>query len=161
CLAPSIVNYLMTLGWSPAAVTGREGASSEIAPWDELEAAFALADVNKSPAYFDLKKLAAFNGEYIRMMSVDELVAACDPWLPESWDRARFAAIAPHLQPRLVTLADAPNVVDFLFTDEPEIDEAEWEKVFSADYAVPLLAEVAGTYADCDWHAADLKETME
>ena len=100
-LADAMVNYLMTLGWSPG--------EQEIQPWPAIEAAFRLEDVNLSPAFFDVKKLSAFNGEYIRMMSVDELVAACDPWLPGDWDRARFAAIAPHIQQRLVTLADAPG----------------------------------------------------
>ena len=161
-LAPAMVNYLMTLGWSPAAVTGREGAAAEIAPWDELEAAFALTDVNKSPAFFDLKKLAAFNGEYIRAMSLDELVAACDPWLPEAWDRATFAAIAPYIQERLVTLADAPKWVDFLFLPEPEIDAEAWAKTFANDYARPLLADTIEAYSALPtWEHAVLKSTLE
>ncbi|HSJ91422.1 MAG TPA: glutamate--tRNA ligase, partial [Ilumatobacter sp.] len=119
-LAAAMINYLMTLGWSPG--------EQEIQPWQAMEERFRLEDVNLSPAFFDLKKLAAFNGEYIRMLTVDELVAACDPWLPAEWDRARFAEIAALVQPRLVTLADAPGVVDFLFLDDPEIDEVSWEK---------------------------------
>jgi glutamyl-tRNA synthetase len=158
-LATAMVNYLMTLGWSPASVN--EGAS-EIAPWDQLEAAFALADVNKSPAFFDLKKLAAFNGEYIRALTVGELVAACDPWLPAEWDRTVFAAIAPYIQERLVTLGDAPRWVDFLFLPEPEIDTEAWDKTFAAEYARPLLADTVGAYeALPTWETAVLKSTME
>ena len=161
-LAPAMVNYLMTLGWSPATVTGREGAAAEIAPWAELEAAFALTDVNKSPAFFDLKKLAAFNGEYIRALSIGELVAACDPWLPAEWSRATFAAIAPYIQERLVTLADAPKWVDFLFVPEPEIDDDAWSKTFAADYARPLLADTVDAYAALPaWEHAVLKSTLE
>ena len=152
-LADAMVNYLMTLGWSPG--------EQEIRPWSEIEAAFRLEDVNHSPAFFDLKKLAAFNGEYIRMLSVDELVAACEPWLPADWDRSRFAAMAPHIQPRLVTLSDAPGLVDFLFVDEPEIDAAAWEKAFAPEYARPLLDDVAEAYATCAWDQATLKATME
>ena len=59
-LAEAMVNYLMTLGWSPG--------DTEIVPWSQIESTFRLEDVNKSPAFFDLKKLAAFNGEYIRML---------------------------------------------------------------------------------------------
>ena len=51
-------------------------------PWAEIEAEFRLEDVTHSPAFFDLKKLAAFNGEYIRALPLDEFVAACEPWLP-------------------------------------------------------------------------------
>ena len=152
-LADAMVNYLMTLGWSPG--------DTEIVPWDEIEARFRLEDVNKSPAYFDLKKLAAFNGEYIRMLPRDELVKACDPWLPPEWDRARFAEIVPHIQPRLITLADAGSWVDFLFLDEPVIDESAWEQTFSTDFAAPLLADVAKAYASCRWNAGELKAAME
>jgi glutamyl-tRNA synthetase len=158
-LPSAMVNYLMTLGWSPASAI--DGAS-EIAPWEQLEAAFALADVNKSPAFFDLKKLAAFNGEYIRAMTVDELVAACDPWLPGEWDRSVFAAIAPYIQERLVTLADAPKWVDFLFLPEPEIDSEAWDKAFATEYARPLLADTIGAYdALPEWQTSELKSAME
>ena len=62
-LADAMVNYLMTLGWTPP---GAEESGSEIVPWTEIEAAFRLEDVTHSPAFFDVKKLAAFNGDYIR-----------------------------------------------------------------------------------------------
>jgi len=152
-LAEAMVNYLMTLGWSPG--------EQEIQPWSAMEPAFRLEDVNLSPAFFDLKKLAAFNGEYIRMMTVEELVAACDPWLPAEWDRARFAEMAPHIQPRLVTLADAPGVVDFLFLAEPEIDEVSWEKTMTTEYAKPLLADAVGALESCDWTADAVKLALE
>ncbi len=152
-LAEAMVNYLMTLGWSPG--------DTEIVPWSQIESTFRLEDVNKSPAFFDLKKLGAFNGEYIRMLTVAELVEACDPWLPAEWDREKFAEIAPYIQPRLVTLADAAGVVDFLFAADPVIHEDDWNQVFSADYAAPLLAQVTDSYATTNWTAADLKSTME
>ena len=152
-LADAMVNYLMTLGWSPG--------EQEIRPWSAMESAFRLEDVNLSPAFFDVKKLDAFNGEYIRMMSVDQLVAACDPWLPAEWDRSRFAEIAVHIQQRLVTLADAPGVVDFMFLDDPEIDQVSWDKAFDPDYAVPLLRRVAEAYATCEWDHTTLKSVME
>jgi glutamyl-tRNA synthetase len=152
-LADAMVNYLMTLGWSPG--------EQEIQPWSVMEPAFRLEDVNLSPAFFDLKKLAAFNGEYIRMLSVDELVAACDPWLPAEWDRARFAEMAPHIQPRLVTLSDAPGVVDFLFLDDPEIDESSWEKTMTTEYAKPLLVDAIGAFGSCAWTADAIKVALE
>jgi glutamyl-tRNA synthetase len=152
-LADAMVNYLMTLGWSPG--------DEEIVPWSRIEEAFRLEDVNKSPAYFDLKKLAAFNGEYIRMLSIDELVAACEPWLPEAWDRVRFRAVAPFIQERMVTLADAATAADFMFADEVAINEADWAKATSTDFAVPLLRELVEAYAVCDWNAATLKSVMD
>ena len=73
-LADAMRNYLMTLGWSP-------GGDSEIVPWERIVAEFRLEDVVPSPAYFDVKKLTAFNGEYLRAMPVDDFIAACQPWL--------------------------------------------------------------------------------
>lgn len=152
-LPAAMINYLMTLGWSP----GEE----EIQPWSVMEQSFRLDDVNLSPAFFDLKKLAAFNGEYIRRLSVDELVEACDPWLPAEWDRAVFREMAPHIQPRLVTLGDAPGVVDFLFADDPDVDEASWDKTMSTEYAGPLLTDAIAAYEGSDWTADALKTTLE
>ena len=106
---------------------------------------------------------AAFNGEYIRMLSVDEFVAACEPWLPAEWDRARFAAIAPHIQQRLVTLADAPGVVDFLFAAEPDDRRGVvGQGVRAPSAAGRCCAEIADAFAGLgDWDADALKATLE
>ena len=58
-----------------------------------MVAEFRIEDVNPSPAFFDVKKLRAFNGEYIRALSVDEFVGACQPWLAAEvapWPAERF-----------------------------------------------------------------------
>jgi glutamyl-tRNA synthetase len=157
-LADAMVNYLMTLGWT---MPGAEAAGTEIFPWDEMAAAFRLEDVNLSPAFFDTKKLAAFNGEYIRQLSVSDLVAACEPWLPADWDRTRFGEIAPHIQQRLTTLADAPGVVDFLFTPDPEIDEISWDTTMTTEYARPLLADAIHAYEQAVWGHEALKSALE
>ncbi len=106
-LPEAMVNYLMTLGWAPKGDT-------EIVPWSQIEADFDLADVNHSPAFFDLKKLAAFNGDYLRAMPAGEFVAACQPfvlgegvpWPAEGFRADVFEAIAPLVQTRVVTEED-------------------------------------------------------
>jgi glutamyl-tRNA synthetase len=153
-LADAMVNYLMTLGWAPQGDT-------EIVPWGRIEQDFRLEDVNHAPAFFDLKKLAAFNGEYIRMMTPEVFVDACDAWLPAGWDRDRFARVAPLLQTRVVTMAEVAPMVDFLFVDDPEIDDASWQKSMSAEWARPLLADTMGAYVDCPWSADRLKAALE
>jgi glutamyl/glutaminyl-tRNA synthetase len=92
----------MLLGWGP-----RDGV--EIRPYAELEALFRLEDVSKAPAFFDAKKLAAFNGEYIRALTVDEFAGACQrwleapyaPWAPGQFDATVFRAVAGLAQTRL------------------------------------------------------------
>ena len=61
-LADAMRNYLMLLGWAPK-------GDDEIVPWAVIEEQFRLEDVVPSPAFFDVKKLTAFNGEYIRALS--------------------------------------------------------------------------------------------
>jgi glutamyl-tRNA synthetase len=150
-LAAAMVNYLMTLGWAPKGDT-------EIVPWSVIEQEFRLEDVTHSPAFFDLKKLAAFNGDYIRALPLDEFVAACEPWIPDGWDRARFARMAPELQTRSQTLVDAPAQVDFLFTDDPPMDEAAWAKAMTQPWSAPLLDGVIEAYATAPWEADTLNE---
>jgi len=157
-LPDAMVNYLMTLGWTPP-------GDSEIVSWPEIEQAFRLEDVTHSPAFFDLKKLNAFNGDYIRMMPLDEFVEAASAELPPEWDRHRFAAIAPHIQQRLVTMREVAGAVDFLFLPpgaDIAIDAPSWDKAMQPEWAEPLLRDVRAAYADVvTWDAATLKATIE
>ena len=163
-LADAMVNYLMTLGWTPP---GAEESGSEIATWAEMEAAFRLEDVTHSPAFFDVKKLAAFNGDYIRRMPIEEFVERASAELPETWDRRRFAEIAPYIQERLTTLIEVPEKVDFLFWPdgaEVDYDADSWTKAFAAPWALSLLNDVIGAYGqlpDGSWTADGLKVALE
>lgn len=161
-LPEAMVNYLMTLGWAP------EG-DTEIVPFEDIVAQFSLAAVNHSPAFFDIKKLHAFNGEYIRKLSVDDFVSACEPWLSApyatwpagAFNRARFLAIAPHVQTRVALLSEVPAMVDFLFLDAPPIDEAVFDKVFAVEWAVPTLRDIRERIAAAEWTADALKKVVE
>ena len=161
-LPEAMVNYLMTLGWTPK--------GEEIQPWAQIEGDFTLEDVNHSPAFFDLKKLAAFNGEYIRQLTVEQFASACRPWLladdapfpADRFDEQKFLAMAPHIQPRCVTLADAAGAVDFLFLAEPVVDEEAWTKTFSSPAAGAVLRDAIAAYdVLADWSADALKSSLE
>jgi glutamyl-tRNA synthetase len=161
-LAPAMVNFLMTLGWMPK--------GDEIQPWSQMEADFRLSDVNNSPAFFDLKKLGAFNGEYIRSMGADEFTDACMPYLtaadapypPERFDRAVWDVVAPHVQPRAQVLSQVPAVVDFLFLAEPAIDDEAVAKAMASDWARAVLDDTIAAYdATSVWDADHLKGAFE
>ena len=162
-LAQAMVNYLMTLGWTPK-------GDSEITDWAAMEADFRLEDVNHSPAFFDLKKLAAFNGEYIRAMSPAEFLEAARPWLTaadapypvDRFDEAVFLAMAPHIQPRCVTLADAPGLVDFLFQPEVAVDAEAWAKATGSAETVAVFRGALAAYEGLgEWTADALKAGLE
>jgi glutamyl-tRNA synthetase len=152
-LAAAMVNYLMTLGWAPKGDT-------EIVPWSVIQDEFRLEDVTHSPAFFDLTKLRAFNGEYIRELPVDDFVAASEPWLEPHWDRAVYRAIAPLVQERVKVLNEIPDYVDFLF-DDPATDEAARTKAMGPEWVASLLDQVIDQFGSVDWDPAALKATVE
>jgi glutamyl-tRNA synthetase len=160
-LPGALVNYLMLLGWGP-----RDGV--EMRPYNELEALFRLGDVSKASAFFDAKKLAAFNGEYIRALSVDEFIGACQRWLvppyalwaPAQFDASVFRAVAELAQTRLTVLSEITKYVDWLFLEQPPQDEASWAKAMKPG-AEDILASVRKSWADTDWTAETLRSGLE
>jgi len=152
----------MTLGWAPIGDT-------EIVPFEKITAEFDLSSVNHSPAFFDIKKLQSFNGEYIRLMSHDAFVAAANEvltsmaatWPADRYKPEVFAAMAPLVQTRVVVMAEVVAMVDFLFLAEPPIDEAAFTKAFSADFAVPTLTEIANAFETIEWNAESIKVAVE
>jgi glutamyl-tRNA synthetase len=161
-VAEAMINYLMTLGWAPSGDT-------EIVGFDTIVRDFRLSDVNHSPAFFDVKKLNAFNGEYLRKLSVDEFVVACEPWMTssdvpwnsESFDRERFLRIAPHVQTRVSMLSEVPSMVDFFFLDESPFDAEVFGKTFAPEWAIPSLRMVREQLADVAWTTESVKQAIE
>ena len=165
-LAAAMRNYLMLLGWAPS-------DDREIVPWSVIESEFKLEDVNHSPAFFDVKKLRAFNGDYIRALSGEDFAAVCAPWLagtdtiaappwrPEAFDSALFAAVAPLAQTRIAVLSEIVDYVDFLFLDEPVTDEASWAKAMKEGAGEILDAAGAEFGALEEWAAEPLKAALE
>jgi glutamyl-tRNA synthetase len=173
-LAAAMRNYLMLLGWAPS-------GDREIVPWSVIENEFRLDQVNSAPAFFDVRKLTAFNGEYIRAMSTEEFIEACAPWLtgpfvsapekgetgfgitappwrPDAYDPTAFAKVAPLAQTRIGLLSEVVSYIDFLFLDTVDMDEDAWAKA-SKDSAV--LAPVITAFDTLPtWDAEALKEAM-
>jgi glutamyl-tRNA synthetase len=160
-LAEAMRNYLMLLGWAPR-------GDREIVPFDEMVAEFRIEDVNPSPAFFDVKKLRAFNGEYIRALSADEFVSACEPWLAadiapwpaDRFDPDVFAVLAPLAQTRVALLGEIVPMVDFAFLPEPVHDEASWAKAMK-EPAAEILEAAEAAYAAAAWEPDPLRERLE
>ncbi len=134
-LPDAFVNYLGLLGWSPP----EDGV--EIFTPEQMTEWFRLEDVNHSPAFFDVAKMTHVNGTYVRAMSIDAFVDACQPWLvgerapwpDQGFNAEAFAAMAPVVQERVAVLSDVPAMVDFLFLEDPPIDEEAWAKAVAGD----------------------------
>lgn len=76
-LREAIINYLCILSWCPK-------DSGEIFDIYDAVKKFAISDISKSPAIFDIDKLNWINGIYIRKKPLDELVKLCIPLLVAS-----------------------------------------------------------------------------
>ena len=159
-LSDAMVNYLMTLGWAPA-------GDNEIVPWSQMVEEFRLENVNHSPAFFDVKKLTAFNGEYIRALSPESFVSACEPflnegpWTADQFDASVFEHVAPLVQTRVATLSEVPTMIDFFFLDEPAMDEAAWNKTMGAEFARDVVADFCAAAPGMEWTHDVLKEHLE
>lgn len=162
-LPEAMLNYLATLGWgAPDGV--------EIRPVGEIVELFDLADIGKSPAMFDVKKLLHFNGEYIRALSVEDFVERSQPWVTgeaapwpaERFDPAAFASLAPLVQERVRTLDEIPTLVDWLFTGDVPDDPDSWTKEMGKAHAAPVLdSALAGVDAAGEWTAEVVRAIVE
>ncbi|MFD0854327.1 glutamate--tRNA ligase, partial [Actinomadura adrarensis] len=156
-LSEAMRNYLMLLGWAPS-------GDREIVPWDVIVDEFRIEDVNTSPAFFDEKKLRAFNGDYIRMLPVEKFVTECLPFLedaPFEVDMAVFNQLAPLAQTRVALLSEIVPMIDFAFLDEPVFDEPSWNKGMLKGPAAEMLAAAEEVYSDAPWNAEELKNRLE
>ncbi|MBR1481380.1 MAG: glutamate--tRNA ligase [Ruminococcus sp.] len=116
-LPQAIINYIALLGWCPK-------DNQEIFSLAQLEQAFDIGGISKSPSVFDYDKLSWFNGEYIRAMTVEEFTDAAMPYYRQVFgDRAmpyeKFAGI---LQKRVTQLTQIPEMLDF-FAALPDYDK--------------------------------------
>lgn len=156
-LPEAMVNYLALLGWGPP-----DGV--EVRPVEEIVGLFDLADVNPSPAFFDVTKLTHINGEYLRALDTDTFLARAEPFLgggePE---RAALAGMAPLVQERIKTLTEVPGMIDFLWR-EPEMVEADWDKhVVRGAAGASMLVETRkrlGDLDDADWAPGRIQEAV-
>ncbi|MGQ0743644.1 MAG: glutamate--tRNA ligase [Acidimicrobiales bacterium] len=156
-LPEALRNYLALLGWAPS-------GDQEVMPMTEMVAEFQLSDVKSAPAFFDVAKLDHINGDYLRAMDAAEFTRRCLPWLEttplwpaERFVLAQFQELAPLVRDRVRTLSEAPDMVAFLFTEGPMIDDVAWTKaVARMPAAGPILTDALREYSQCPWAAADL-----
>lgn len=156
-LSEAIVNYIALLGWSP-------GNDQEFFTLPEMEAAFTLRGISKSPAIFDKDKLTWMNSEYIRNLPFEKYYALAMPWFEKAGvaglDTRRLAELT---QGRTEVFNRIPGLVDFL-CEMPDFDaELYTHKKMKTDPQVaaqalalvrPVLAGVA------DWREGPIHDAL-
>ena len=138
-LSQGLNNYLTLLGWSP-------GGDREFFGRDVLLGEFDVRRVSRNPARFDLKKLEALNGDWIRSLSPGQLAAEVLPVLAAAGlsdiPPAGLDAAIPLIQERMNRLTDAVELLHFLFVDDAgfAIEEAAAAKSLGEGTAAVLRA---------------------
>ena len=148
-LAEALLNYLSLLGWAPE-------DDREVMTRDEIVAAFTLERVTHSAAIFDDKKLEWLNGEWIRRLTLDDLVARVRPLA-----QARYGAGLNETllvggvkigQERASTLVALTDQMDFLFVGADfAIAPDVWEQVATMEAGPAVLDGVIAHLEGCAW----------
>jgi glutamyl-tRNA synthetase len=150
-LPEAVLNYLALLGWAPA------DDGNEVLSANELTAEFDLDRVTHAAAGFDRAKLDWLNGEWIRRLALDDLVARVLPIV-----QARFGAdVDPDVvakavaiaQERAVTLVQIVDQMAFLFVADTdfEIASESWDTLAGTDRIDEILDAVIAHVETSDW----------
>ncbi|MBN2186770.1 MAG: glutamate--tRNA ligase [Dehalococcoidia bacterium] len=122
-LPTAMMNFLALLGWSLDDRT-------ELLSQEELIKHFSLERVGKTAAIFNKDKLEWMNGVYLRKLSPEEFAKLATPFLSRDLpslvkrplDENYIRQIMPLIQERAKTLAEVPQLADFLFLDDLQYD---------------------------------------
>ncbi len=159
-LPEAICNYLALLGWSP-------GEDREDVTMQELTELFTVERVHSSPAKFDMKKLEAINGDKIRQLDINKFSEWAIPFLLKAGTITGTAeevelveAALPIIQERIVTLAEIPGLLNFLFVKNFEIEAESQSKV--SDQASQQVLAVAAEKLEhlTEWNHQSLEESL-
>src|SRR5690625_2145302 len=139
-LPEAMFNFITLLGWSP-------GGEEEIFTKEQLIEIFDPKRLSTSAAIFDAKKLEWMNGEYIKSISVEEVIDLALPHLIEAGRIAPDAdeermnwmkEIIALYQEQLRYGAEIVELTDLFFKEEIQYDEAA-QAVLSEEQAVEVL----------------------
>ncbi|SFN30298.1 glutamate--tRNA ligase [Proteiniclasticum ruminis] len=132
-LKEAVMNYISLLGWNP-------GTTQEIFSLEELVEIFNYKNINKSPAIFDSEKLRWMNGEYLKMMPLEEFHTLALPYILKDIKEKPLNTmkIAEILHNRVEVLAEIEGQLDFFYALPEYSIELYTHKKMKTDSAVAL-----------------------
>jgi glutamyl-tRNA synthetase len=111
-LPKALINFLGLMAYSPA--DGEETFSLQ-----KMVETFDIDRMSLGGPIFDLQKLQAFNGRYIRDLSESDLLQQLQEWMLNDETMLKLMPLA---QPRLNQLTDFMPMTSFIFSDKLEYD---------------------------------------
>ncbi|WP_455479866.1 glutamate--tRNA ligase [Bartonella sp. B23] len=163
-LPAALRNYLVRLGWSHG--------DDELISIEDMISWFDIDDINKGAARFDLKKLDAINGHYIRTSNDRDLFVAALNILPElegglkiierldEQRRDQFFRAIPNLKERSKTLCELIDNASFIFTQRPLLLDEKAQTLLEKN-GLSILEGIYYTLKECpSWDTETLGETL-
>ncbi len=157
----AVLNYLCLLGWSPK-------DNREILPLSEVREIFALENINRRNAIFDLDKCFWLNGQYLIEMPLERFADLALPFVEKAGiafgSRDELLRALAIVKPKVKHLSDVPGWIGFLFTEDFPHDPEAVEKGLRKPGALERLAELGAALGSLEeWThpaiEARLKET--
>jgi glutamyl-tRNA synthetase len=146
-LPETVLNYLALMGWS-------HPDQKEIFPLTEFIDKVELTDFQAVGPAFDVVKLEWMNGEYIRMMSEDELFGKITKFIDKKYNSELVKKTIPLIRERVKKLSDYVPYCEFFFK-EPE----QYETDLSSKKE--LLKKIGESLETIDeWKADKIGDTM-
>jgi glutamyl-tRNA synthetase len=156
-LPEAMLNYLVRLGWSHG--------DQEIFSRQEMIEHFDLANVQRSPARFDIEKLNWLNQHYIKSADSQALVEGLAGELARRGapviDRAFLAPIAEAFRERAKTLVELADQAHVYVADFERYDAKSAAKHLGHDSAEPLARVRAQLAQLSDWTVESTQRVVE
>jgi len=134
-LKEAIINFVALLGWHSA-------DERELFTLDELCEVFSLERVNKANAIFDLAKLDWMNGQYLRLLPLEEIALRCKQLFLEKGfdisDTKKYHLSIAVARERCTLLNEIVEYCKMFY--QPETLTEEEEKILSTPEAQKVLA---------------------
>jgi len=140
-LPEALVNYLALLGWSP-------GGESDIFTREAMIHLFTLANVSKSAAIYDLKKLTWMNNYYISALPLKRLYDLVAPraqeigWLDDN-NQQYFLKVLELVRSRAQKITEILDLADYFFKQPETYDTKGVDKYFRKEGSEDILQAVS------------------
>jgi glutamyl-tRNA synthetase len=79
---------------------------------------------------------------------------------PGDAPRAALEGLAPLVQERVRTLAEVPEMLEFLWVEQPELDESAWAKATKDSRADAMLEGAARELAQAEWDPDSVEQAV-
>lgn len=148
-LPEALLNFLGLMAYSPA-------DGNEMFDLQTMAKTFDLDRVSLGGPIFDIQKLLAFNGRYIRELSPEALLERLKVWMLND---KTFSSLVSLAQPRLNQLTDFVPMTAFVFADRLPLDPAALTKGMDDPVRTAELLQIAQWEIEraSGWGADDIK----